>query len=85
MGPGGWNRGLDNDPRAQDHELVGDLPAGSVRGHSFDWCHALRLLAAKCTRSKRPLWRQSRGKWMVSLVNSHPNATRIGWHVREID
>ena len=22
---------------------------------------------------------------MVSLVNSHTNATRIGWHLREID
>ena len=24
-------------------------------------------------------------KWMVSLVNSHTNATRIGWHMWEID
>ena len=29
------------------------------------------------------LWR--RGKSMVSLVNSHTNATRIGWHLWEID
>ena len=30
-------------------------------------------------------WRQPRGKSMVSLVNSLTNATRIGWHVWEID
>jgi len=32
-----------------------------------------------------PPWRQPRGQWMVSLVNSHTNATRIGWHLWEID
>jgi len=32
-----------------------------------------------------PPWRQPRGKLIVSLVNSHINATRIGWHVWEID
>ena len=32
-----------------------------------------------------PPWRQPRGRWMVSLVNSHTNATRIGWHMWEID
>ena len=32
-----------------------------------------------------PPWRQPRGKWMVSLVNSHTNATRIEWHLWEID
>ena len=32
-----------------------------------------------------PPWRQPMGKWMVSLVNSHTNATRIGWHLWEID
>ena len=32
-----------------------------------------------------PPWKQPRGKWMVSLVNSHTNATRIGWHQWEID
>ena len=33
----------------------------------------------------RPPWRQPRRKWMVSLVNSHTNTTRIGWHLWEID
>ena len=32
-----------------------------------------------------PPWRQPRGKTMVSFVNSHTNATRIGWHPWEID
>ena len=32
-----------------------------------------------------PPWRQPRGKWMVSLVNSHTHATRFGWHLWEID
>jgi len=32
-----------------------------------------------------PPWRQPRGKWMVSLVNSHTNATRIGWHLWDFD
>jgi len=32
-----------------------------------------------------PPWRQPRGNSMVSLVNSHTNATRIGWHLWEID
>jgi len=32
-----------------------------------------------------PPLRQPRGKWMVSVVNSHRNATRIGWHLWEID
>ena len=31
-----------------------------------------------------PPWRQPRGKWVVSLVNSHTNATGIGWHLWEI-
>ena len=31
-----------------------------------------------------PPWRQPRRKWMVSLVNSHTNATSIGWHLWEI-
>ena len=32
-----------------------------------------------------PPWRQPRGKSMVSLVISLTNATRIGWHLWEID
>ena len=35
--------------------------------------------------SREPLWRQPRGKLMVSLVNSHSNASIIGWHLWEID
>jgi len=36
-------------------------------------------------KGRRPPWRQPRGKWMVSLANSHTHATRIGWHLWEID
>jgi len=32
-----------------------------------------------------PPWRQPRGKTMVSLVNSHTNATSTRWHLWEID
>ena len=32
-----------------------------------------------------PPWWQPSGKLMLSLVNSHTNATRIGWHLWEID
>ena len=32
-----------------------------------------------------PPWRQAGGKWIVYLVNSHTNAARIDWHLREID
>ena len=35
--------------------------------------------------SHTPPWRQPRGKWVVSLVNSHTNTTRIGWHLWEIN
>ena len=33
----------------------------------------------------KPPWRQPRGKFMVSVANSHTHATRIGWHLWEID
>jgi hypothetical protein len=32
-----------------------------------------------------PPWRHPRGKYMVSLVNSHSNATSRRWHLLEID
>ena len=32
-----------------------------------------------------PPWRQPRGKSMASQVNCHTNATRIGWHLWQID
>jgi len=37
------------------------------------------------SRYPSPPWRQPRGKTMVSLVNSYTDATRIGWHLWEID
>ena len=35
--------------------------------------------------TQHPPCRQPRGKFMVSLVIFHTNATRIGWHLWEID
>ena len=35
--------------------------------------------------AQAPPWRQPQGKWMIVSVNSHTNATRIGWHLWEID
>ena len=32
-----------------------------------------------------PPWKQPRGKWMVSLVNSDTNVTSKRWHLWEID
>ena len=40
---------------------------------------------ARATKSSSPPWSQPRGNSMVSLVNCHTNATRIGWHLWEID
>ena len=36
-------------------------------------------------KEEKPPWRQPRGKWMVSLVNSHTNATSKRLHLWEID
>ena len=41
--------------------------------------------SAAGSRAASPPWMQPRGKLFVSLVNSHTNATRIGWHLRETD
>ena len=30
-------------------------------------------------------WRQPRGKWLVSLVNTHTDAISKRWHLWEID
>ena len=48
---------------------------------------SLRVATISAARHSdvRPPWRQSRGKLIVSLVNSPTNATRIGWHPWEIE
>ena len=33
----------------------------------------------------KPPWRQPRGKWMISLVNSNTNINPKRWHLCEID
>ena len=43
------------------------------------------LEVERCAQPSPPPWSQPRGNSMVSLVNSHTNATRIGWHLWEID
>ena len=37
------------------------------------------------TLNTTPPWRQPMGKTIVSLVNSHANATSKRWHLWEID
>ena len=43
------------------------------------------VLCSSHSTTSEPPWRQPRGNLMVSLVNSHTNATKIGWHLWEID
>ena len=43
-----------------------------------------RIVAGRLV-SPHPPWRHPRGKWMVSLVDSHTNATSQRWHLWEID
>ena len=40
------------------------------------------MLTGESARPKLP-WRQPVGNWMVSFVNSHTNATKIGWNLWE--
>jgi len=49
------------------------------------WTRRRQSGTRSTTSGTTPPWRQPRGKWMVSLVNSHTNATRIGWHLWEIN
>jgi len=44
-----------------------------------------RRFSLNMSLPRRPPWMQPRGKSMVSLVNSHTNPTRIGWHMWEIE
>ena len=44
-----------------------------------------RLRPGRRRPRQHPPWMQPRGNFMVSLVNSHTNSTRIGWHLWEID
>jgi len=43
------------------------------------------LLSHLHLRPSSPPWRPPRDKSMVYSVNSHTNATRIGWYLWEID
>ena len=59
----------------------------STRGHP-DQSYRSSLLdrrRSSATSAGTPPWRRPRGKLMISSVNPHANATRIGWHLCEID
>ena len=49
------------------------------------WGFSRSVVHVNSARKQAPPWRQPRGKSMVYSVNSHTNATRIGWHLWEID
>jgi len=48
-------------------------------------CPAKTMWIQMCRCSSSPPWRQPRGNWVVSSVNSHTNATSKRWHMWEID
>ena len=60
---------------------------GSEFGFRFIWVSSLgfRFRVSASDFRVQPPWRQPRGNWMVSWVNSHTNAIRIEWHLWEID
>ena len=47
--------------------------------------HQVHIGYASALCFPKPPWRQPMGKLMVSSINSHTNATSIGWHLWEID
>ena len=56
------------------------VPRGFYDERRFDTMGTTRFDARRY-----PPWRQLRGKWMLSLVKSHTNATSKRWHLGEID
>ena len=59
---------------------VRNLVELELQSNRFD-CKALVRTFSQASQT----WRQPRGKWMVSLVNFHANATSKRWHLWEID
>jgi len=74
----------DEDPDAGEGTAVPKAPSSSSSWWRFGAAPSPRTPQHE-TRTPKPSWRQPRGKLMVSSVNSHTNATRIGWHLWEID
>jgi len=62
----------------------GSLRRG-LEGRMWRWPPALQSGNVTPFVTSLPPWRQPRGRWMFSFVNSHTHATRIGWHLWEID
>ena len=60
-----------------------DLPLGCLQGGQQKPSTHSQRPPPQIQENTSVAW-QPRGKWMVSLVNSHTNATRIGWHLWEI-
>ena len=73
------------------HCCVESCGTGGTRHVSSAWLVRMsvcRPLSQENSRPLRPIsppWRQPKGKLTVSSVNFHTNATRIGWHLWEID
>ena len=53
------------------------------RGAGFPKSNSFPFSALQ--QSTPPPWIQPRGRWMVSVVNSHTNAISKRWHLWEID
>ena len=66
-----------------ERESTGAESSASMRGRRLPIiCRAYTL---QISGFRLPPWRQPKGKWMVSFVNSHTNTTSKGWHLWEID
>jgi len=61
-----------------------ECPLGEEAGSMAVGQRGLDLVKVCQPFFSAPPWRQPKGKTIVSLVNSHTNATRIGWHLWEI-
>ena len=56
-------------------------PAHRCETHNTDNCYDADVWYS----CRQPPWRQPRGTYMDSLVNSQTNTTRMWWHMWEID
>ena len=70
--------------RRRMHQRVGGLGTPTVP-FPLVACALFLVEGGPRDECSTPPWSQPRGKSMASLVNSHTNATRIGWHLWEID
>ena len=81
-------RALTPNHRRKAHPSMSDCPLCVGRWFNAYPYFPFSLVERKTsspTFPTAPPWRQPIGKSMVSSVDSHTNATRIGWHLWEID